>query len=81
MEENQAGPDSSNGPSQSEFRALSEVSGAPDFPTGPGSPAVPASNVDKACGRTGALLDEPSYLVQGRVQNVWTAWLPQGASA
>ena len=61
LEQNQAGPDSPNGPSQSEFRALSEVSGTPEFPAVPGFPAVPPQNVDKTCGQTGRLSDEPGY--------------------
>ena len=47
LEQNQAGPDSPNAPSQSEFRAISEVSGAPEFPTVPSFPAIPPPNVDK----------------------------------
>jgi excisionase family DNA binding protein len=51
----------SNGPSQSEFRAVSESSGAANFPIIPGIPAVPASNVDKTCGQTERPFDEASF--------------------
>jgi excisionase family DNA binding protein len=61
LEQDQPGANSPNGPSQSEVRALTEVSGGPELPTVPGFPAFPPQNVDTTCGQTGGVRDEPGY--------------------